>query len=542
MPEGHHSDNKSLRAIESKAGLKEIAKDCVCFANASGGQIRIGIEDGTHAPPAGQRILDRQLDLLRKRMRELTVNVESYPERRSTDSGDEYIILNIRRSNGVASTTDGKFFIRVGDSCRAIVGNQVLRLATDRPTESWETMTSLAVASDRADEDKREGFVSGIRVSDGVEQSVREKSSDELIEHYGLARDGVLTNLGVLLIGKAQDRARLGTAPIVQAVKYDGRGEKSAKYVWDDHSLSPVELVDDIVKSIPDFREIYEIKDGLFREHIQVYKRAVVRELIVNALVHRPYTQHGDIAISLRPDGLEITNAGRLPVGVEPARILHESQRRNPALARVFHDLKLMEREGSGFDFLYDSLLSTGRKVPTVREGTDSVVVTIERHVIYPKTIGLIAQLSERFSLSQRARITLALLAQSERTSAADLVERLALPNADALRSWVEGLVRNGVVVKRGRTRGISYHVAPELLRGVGLDTQTTLARIEPHRLVALLEEDLRRYPNSSNEEIRQRVGSEIPPRAIGRALRQLVDDGVIVGEGQTRARRYRLT
>ncbi|MCA9163717.1 MAG: hypothetical protein KDA62_12080, partial [Planctomycetales bacterium] len=52
-----------------------------------------------------------------------------------------------------------------------------------------------------------------------------------------------------------------------------------------------------------------------------------------------------------------------------PKNILHQSVRRNTELARVFHDLKLMEREGSGFDLLYDVLTSQAKPLPTVREG-----------------------------------------------------------------------------------------------------------------------------------------------------------------------------
>ena len=50
-----------------------------------------------------------------------------------------------------------------------------------------------------------------------------------------------------------------------------------------------------------------------------------------------------------------------LPLGVTPRNILHASRRRNEGLARIFHDLGLMEREGSGFDLIYDRLLSQGR-------------------------------------------------------------------------------------------------------------------------------------------------------------------------------------
>lgn len=285
-------DNKSLRIITGKrADWMELARDCVCFANADGGTLRIGIEDGTDEPPPDQRIGPELLDRLRKRLGELTVNVQVAPEIVSGSNGGEYITLRILRSTGIASTADGRYFIRVGDVCNPIVGDDVMRLLTDRPQVPWEMMQ--AAAQPRVDAAKKAALVKQLRASERVKDSVKNKSDDELLAHYGLADDDHLTQLGVLMLERAMDRARLGTAPIVQAIKYDENDQKVAKWVWDDYTLSPLELPDAIWSTIPDFRESYEVADGMFRRRVPAYDERVVRELLVNALVHRPYTQSG---------------------------------------------------------------------------------------------------------------------------------------------------------------------------------------------------------------------------------------------------------
>lgn len=538
--EGQHSDCKSLRVVTGKtANFAELAQDCVCFANGSGGQLLIGIEDGESGPPSGQRIDPTLLDRIRKRIGELTVNVQVLPEVRQSDRDDEYIVLTIPRSVGVASTSDGRYFVRVGDICKPVVGDDVLRLADERPTCPWESMTSLRIDRRKVDTKRLSAFAATIRASDRVKTSVKEKSDDELIDHYRLATGDVLTNLGVLLLGTTADRSRLGTAPVVQAIKYDERGEKIAKHVWDDYSLSPIELVDAIWQEVPDFRESYEVPEGLFRSKIPAYEETVVRELLVNALVHRPYTQRGDIFLNLHPDRLEVVNAGRLPLGVAPSNILHASRRRNDNLARVFHDWGLMEREGSGFDLMYDRLLTSGRAAPTVIEGVDSVHVVVQRRVIHPGIIRLIADVDQKHQLTQRERIALGMLGQAETMTAAELVSGLEVAEADELRPWLGRLVKLGFVVQTGRTSGTRYYVAPQLLREAGLDQQTTLERIEPHRLRALIVEDVARYPDSTASEIHVRVGSEIPMRTFRRALEDLVLQGSISARGKTRGRRY---
>ena len=209
--EGQGLDYKSLRKVTgASADYSGLAQDCVCFANGSGGQLMIGIEDGETEPPAEQRVNPGLLDQIRKRIGELTVNVSVLAELRCADNGGEYLALTVARSVGVASTTDGRFFLRVGDTCRPVVGDDILRLADERPAIPWETMTALGVPRSRCENTKRLRLTSALRASDRVKPSVKEKTDNELLDHYGLASGDVLTNLGVLLVGVTTDRARLG--------------------------------------------------------------------------------------------------------------------------------------------------------------------------------------------------------------------------------------------------------------------------------------------------------------------------------------------
>ncbi len=413
--EGQIADKKSLRMIEGKsADFEELAKDCVGLANAQGGRLLIGIEDNSQLPPAGQRIEMELSDKVRKRIGEITVNVIAVPELRTAQNGGEYIELNVPRSLGVASTTDGRYFIRVGDATVPVTGDDVMRLANERAILPWETLINLNIISKDVDHNKWQAFRTAINASDRVSSFIKSRTDDELLDHYFLTRDGLLTNLGILWVGRREDRALLGTAPVLQFIKYDDSGNKVAKRIWDDYSMNPLELIDAVWQEIPDWREGYEIPDGLFRRTIPHYDEVVVRELLANALVHRPYTQRGDIFINLYPDRLQVVNPGRLPLGVTPQNILHASMSRNPNLARVFYDLKLMEREGSGYDRMYEVQLVQGKEPPEVVEGADSVIVTVRKRIIKSEVIAFIAKADEIYQLSQREKICLGLLALHE--------------------------------------------------------------------------------------------------------------------------------
>ena len=538
--EGQGIDRKSLAVVTGRrADWNELVKDCVAFANAQGGRILIGIEDGATEPPVGQKVPADLVEKIQKRVGELTVNVTVAARICGAPSGGEYLEVRVSRSHAPASTSDGKYYLRVSDESRPLVGEEIQRLLNERSAQPWETLATLQVPREQADPAKLAAFTNGIRTSDRVKASLKEKSDQELLGHYFLADGRFLTNLGILCVGRRQDRGRLGTAPVIQFLKFDERGEKINKLVWDEHDLSPMELVEAVWQGVPDFRERYELPDGLFRQHVPLYDEVVVRELLVNALVHRPYTQRGDIFLNLHPDRLEMVNPGLLPLGVTPQNILHTTVRRNEHLARVFHDLKLMEREGSGFDRLYEVLLSQGRPAPELREGPDRVEVTIRRRILRPEVIDFMTRADQVFQLTQRERITLGLLAQHDALTARELAKALTLPGAEALGSWMGRLQELGIVRQSGRTTGVRYFVEPNLLRDLDFTASTTLRRIEPHRLRALILEDLRRYPDSAIGEIHRRIGEEIDRNQLRAALQSLALSSKVVGRGEKRWRRY---
>lgn len=172
-------------------------------------------------------------------------------------------------------------------------------------------------------------------------------------------------------------------------------------------NLRASDRVNDSVKEktedeLLDFRERYELPDGLIRQYVPTFDEIVVRELLVNALVHRPYTQRGDIFLNLHPDRLEVVNPGPLPPGVTPQNVVHTSVRRNEHFARLFHDLKLMEREGSGFDKIFAVLLSQGRPAPELIESHDRVQITVYNRILKPEVIDFIAKADQTYQLTQR--------------------------------------------------------------------------------------------------------------------------------------------
>lgn len=542
--EGQLFDKKSLRVLQDgDRGLRDLATDCVAMANASGGRLAIGLEDEAEQPAPGQRVTDEQLMRLTKRIPSLTQNVAVAATRQVAPNGGEWIELQVFASRqAVAATSDGRYFLRVADESRPLMPEDLARLAADKSAFVWEAQPQRQVPRSRVDAAKLSAFVQGVRASDRVSARVKLKTDAELLDHYLMADAEHLTNLGVLWVGQRPDRAVLRHAPVVQCIRFDEQGLKVFKRVWDDHSLNPQELIDAVWREVPDWQDSYEFPDGLFRKNVPHFDEVVVRELLANALVHRPYTQGGDIFINLHPDRLEVHNPGLLPLGVTAANILHTSRKRNDHLAKVFYDLKLMESEGSGYDRLYEQLLSSGRPGPRVEEGDDRVRVTVQRRIAHPEVIDLIGKADAGFQLQPRERTALGLIAQAEAITAVQLARALGLRNADELRPWLGRLLDLALVLTQGRTKGTTYRVNPEVLKSTQYRGRTSLRGIERHRLRELVLRDLGIYGRSKRGEIHARIGAEIPERSLRAELVAMVQAGLLTPLGEAGGRRYELT
>jgi ATP-dependent DNA helicase RecG len=543
MEENSLYDKKSLREITGKsADWNEVAKDCVAFSNAQGGVIDYGIEDDADAPPADQKVSEEIAINLEKKISGKTQNVSVHAEIRTHENGGQYIRLHIARGTSSASTTSGKYFTRVSDESRPLIGDDITRLSAEKGYYRWEDEESKWSWKD-ADKEKLNMLLQNLRNSNRVSDFVKQKEDKELLDYYFLTveESDKMTNLGVLFIGTQSQRGRLMNAPVVQCIQFDQYGDKVWKYLIDDFTKNPQEIIEAIWNNVPVWRESNEISDGLFRKEIPAYDEAVVRELTCNALVHRPYTVRGDIFINIHPDRIEVVNPGALPLGVTPQNILHKTVKRNEHFANLCYALRMMEREGSGYDKMYEVLLSNGKQIPIVEEGDDYVKAIVGRRIISQEAIKVIRYALQVTELRQKQIICLGLIAQHESISAADLIKLLNLKNRDALSPWLDKLVDDGIVETSGRKKGKEYRVCSHILKESGYKGQTSLKRIEPYRLRELIIEDLKIYECASLRDIQQRIGDEISYQKLWKQLDNMIKEGILESTGKNRWTKYRL-
>ena len=510
MKENSLYDRKSLRAVLGKtADFNELAKDCVAFSNAQGGVIDIGIEDNNILPPEGQTIPEGLTTTIVNKISSLTNAV-------TVADNAEYIKLHVLRSlNAVSVTSSGKIFIRIGDKSIPVGPEDIARLAEDKGCISWED-TITAYNWQDADPEKLCDIIQRIKASDRVSAFVKQKDTKELLDYFYMTEpeSDKLTNLGVLFIGTQPQRGRIQNAPVIQCIKYDQYGEKVNKWLWDDYTRNPSEMISELWDVVPEWKESTEISDGMFRRNVPAYPEKVIRELAANALVHRRYTIKGDVFVNIHPDYIEVVNPGRLPLGVTVENILHTTKKRNEHMANLFYVLHLMERENSGYDMMYETLLANGKSTPKVTEGDDWVKVRVERKVINQEMIKVIQFADQKYSLKQKQLICLGLITLRESVTGSQLVQLLYLKDSDALRPWLHPLIDKGLVLAtEAKTKAKEYRVNTMLLKDSQYKGRTTLKRIEKYRIKELIIEDLKIYKEATKSEIQSRIGEEIPPK-----------------------------
>ena len=268
---------KSLKKVIGKnADLKSLAETCVCFANAQGGQIFIGVEDKTAKPETHQKINKEEMNKVLKRLRDLTdgvgiVNQETVV----SENGGEYLILKILPTlKTIATTSTGKVLIRISDNCFPVSSDELTHLASEKNAFQWELIIAQKIKINNADEDKVNTLLYDIKKSEKVSGFIKNKDNYEILEHYQLIdSENTLTNLGVLWLGKPNQRARLSYPINVQYIVYNELEEKIRKESWHFQQYNPKELVMDIEQKAIELTYSSELPDGLFRKNIRQYPK-----------------------------------------------------------------------------------------------------------------------------------------------------------------------------------------------------------------------------------------------------------------------------
>jgi ATP-dependent DNA helicase RecG len=363
------------KTLELKAQLPQndqIAKTAVAFANTSGGKLIIGVGDNrevTGLPDQdlfalqeriGSIIFDRCLPAILPEM--YTANLE----------GQTVLVVEIFRGNLLPYylKEEGKnngTYLRVGTANRKADFEHILELERQKRNQSFD------------EEIFREQTLAGL---DLVPLLVRFEAlgkplNEEKLKNLKLVQEEQSTlypTHGLMIL--------LGKLPHVTAKCARFKGTDMSVFLdrkeYSGDLFTQLEQIEGFVKNHISLRG--EIK-GLQRTDTYELPEAALREALINAVIHRDYTNEGrDIKVGVYDDIVNVVSPGGFP-NTLTAEALQEgrSEIRNRVVARIFKELGYIEQWGSGIQRIKTACTAVGLAEPRIREKGDFVDVEFYR-------------------------------------------------------------------------------------------------------------------------------------------------------------------
>ena len=201
---------------------------------------------------------------------------------------------------------------------------------------------------------------------------------------------------------------------------------------------------------------------GLKREEKYEIPFEAIREVIMNAFVHRDYSRKGiNIKIALFDDVLEITSPGVLPNSITIENIFNEgrSELRNNVIARVFKELNYIERWGTGMSKIKTACENAGLKTPEIKETGSFTQFILHRPAEYRRNTGgtpavSIGNIDDK--ATRQTNLILDYMVENKKINLTAAMELLVVKNSRA-REILAGMAKDGVIEKKGNGKNTFY-------------------------------------------------------------------------------------
>ncbi|MBN2824163.1 MAG: putative DNA binding domain-containing protein [Campylobacterales bacterium] len=131
------------------------------------------------------------------------------------------------------------------------------------------------------------------------------------------------------------------------------------------------EILEDAIKFLQNHLHLSATIEGLRRVEEYEIPLIALREIVLNAIIHRDYTRNSDIKIAIYDDMVEIISVGGFVNGLTIEEIGNgRSELRNKVVANLFKELQLIESWGSGLEKVRNSCEQQGITFALAEKGS----------------------------------------------------------------------------------------------------------------------------------------------------------------------------
>ncbi len=440
-----YTETSTIELKEKVTNFNDVAKTACGFANAEGGKIIIGVT----AKGVVVGVPAKEVDSLQQRIDGAVQTVSPVPFHKIEvvkEDGKNVIVIEVYKiGEGAFCTYGGIVYYRFGNTTRKMEGKTLQDFLIHRKILSFDESRSDAKLED-IDDEKLSNYLQ--RRTPGFTYNPNNKA--EVLANLGVAKkNGAISikNTAILLFGKnselffPQSEIKLARFKGTNAVEII-----DSKFI---HKtlFENLQEANEFVRRNTKTR--FETK-GLERKEVGEYPEAVVREALVNAVVHRDYFSKDAIQLNIFDDRLEIINPGGLPQGLSLKMLGTLSIQRNPLIYRLLRDVRLVEGLATGIPKMREGMLRHNLPEPSFEDLGSFFKVTLYN--------------AKRFDgglLNLRQQKALSYLQKNKSITSQTYAKVTGVSKVTAVKD-LQNMIEKSIVQKVGKTRSAYYILAQQ--------------------------------------------------------------------------------
>jgi len=371
--------------IEYKRSWRDEYLKWICgFANANGGKLYIGVDDfGEVVGVSNYKKLAEDIPNKIQNILGIFCDVNLL------EKDEKHYFVIIVQQQTVPISYKGEYHYRTGSTKQVLKGQSLNQFILRKSGKSWDSVIELGADFDIIDEESIETFKRNAIQSKRLPYASND-SARELLSNLRLIENDSLRRAAVLLFGKDPKDFYISAY-----IKIGRFGKSDSDLLYQDIVEAPAFLLAD--RAIEILEKKYFSSNisyvGLHRREDSPYPYEAVREVILNAIVHRDYFS-SPIQIRVYDNRLFVWNEGSLPEGlsIEDLERKHTSNPRNPILADICFKGGLIEAWGRGTIKIIEESKKMGLPKPKFEVLSGGIGVTIYLNILtkeYLKKMGL---------------------------------------------------------------------------------------------------------------------------------------------------------
>jgi ATP-dependent DNA helicase RecG len=366
-------ENSHIEFRSASFRNESLAKEVVAFANMKGGVVFIGITDTGELQSIEKGTEERVVNICRN-----TILPPIIPEIDTIVVNGTRILriqIDAGKHKPYKLKTNNRFYIRAGSVSIEPTNEELVRLFQDGEQYHFEVSSLFAYDRNTLDILRFREYIERYRELE-YENDELEKLLYNLQCIDGNQR---VTVLGALFFANDPTR-HLPQAGI--EMNYfagdDGSSEIADYQVEQGTVVQNIEFALAFVKKHRIVKALFPDDSGR-RVEAPNYDLNVVRELIVNAFMHRDWSIFGQrIRLNLYANRLEVFSPGKLPNTLKlDSALAGISYYRNPIISQMLKDYRLADRVGRGLQKVVNYYKERQARLPEFDVSCDHVKVTL---------------------------------------------------------------------------------------------------------------------------------------------------------------------